>query len=89
MTASQFSRWLAWWNAQPRGEERSDIHTAFLATIAANANSKDPVEIADVMTALTDLWDQPTPAEIEKRAEQKKARRREKARKKFVAMGKK
>jgi hypothetical protein len=87
MTAAQFNRWLAWRDAQPRGEDRADVHTAFIATVQANANSKEPVEITDVMAALTDLWDPPTESEVAKRKEQKKARRRENARKKFVSMG--
>jgi len=88
MTAAQFTRWLAWRDAQPRGEDRADIHAAFLATFQANANATEPVDLADVMAALTDLWDPPSKTEIEIRVEQKKARRRERARRKFVSMGK-
>lgn len=66
--------WKAWYELEPRGEERGDWQTA----IATLPHIKEGSTIADVLRILKDCWHPVTREEKERRKEEKKRRARQK-----------
>jgi hypothetical protein len=80
MTVRDVALWKAWHAIEPRGEERADYHTAFLASLL----SKNPdLDLNDFLQRLRDMWT-PLTAEQEQR---RKAKRKRKARNKLKMVG--
>lgn len=70
MTAGQIETWRAWYDLEPRGDERADVLTAMLAL----ANAKEGTTVLDIVQMIRDLWTPITPKE-EKRRKREKSRR--------------
>lgn len=84
LSAADLMRWMAWYEVAPRGDDRADLHAAFVAQESGGAFRKEPVPLIDLLDNLKDHWEPMTPEKVEER----KRRRRERARQKFISMAK-
>jgi hypothetical protein len=81
-------KWRAWYEAQPRGEERADLHAALIAkeilNVAIALAGGEPATTAELLEHLEDHWREPTAAEKRHR----KLRRRQRGLAKLRGVGK-
>jgi len=74
--ARNLAWWRAWYDLEPRGEDRSDWHAALLALLTGKL--KEGMALDDVLNMMRDCWYPPTREEKELRKVIRKKRNRKK-----------
>lgn len=70
--ARNLAWWRAWYDLEPRGEDRGDWQTALTAVLSGDL--KEGVGIDDVLNMLRDCWHPVEPEEKERRKQERKRR---------------
>lgn len=77
--ASHLQGWQAWYEAEPRGEKRADIHCALLlcAILNSNRTAEQALTVDGALRLIREQWAPPTIAEVAARKKRGKAKARE------------
>jgi hypothetical protein len=77
-SARKLARWRAWYDLEPRGEDRADLHAAVIAheivNFAIGLAGGEPIALADMLQAIRDCWIPLTPREKKRRKQRRKQR---------------
>ena len=75
MSASDIEIWRAWFDLEPRGDDRADWHAALIASQITAGPLQEPQSLDDMLRLLRACWDRAAMEKEKKRRKHRKQKR--------------